>query len=752
MVTAPPGLSLHALNVNPNSESVSGSAGSIPPLPPMESDEHGTPGWNPRAPSFVPLPTSGFDSTALRHPGASSPPLNELHPDHLHELHSAAQHIAAELQQQQVQCAVVGDGHFGGAYMDDGVLQQFVMHDGQQVVPMGGLTRGGVGSATVVGSGGVQIPTALTQQSNPVSGPGVVPTGTVTPDDPLLSDLPPFTIVTSMNDAVDISRHIENLGPNNIIALDCEGVNLSATGKLTLVQIAISTGIDSIHCYLFDAEALGRVEVLRGILENPSLIKVIHDVYRDASALFHQHQICLAGILDTQLVYEYMEGEMLASMRSVVRWLGEAMPSKDDCKELMTTDPEIWSRRPLQNALIRYAVNDVAIMLKASRTLMERMGSNMPLLMHASAQRCRWAIEGGLRSIAFCGNRLTSRELRDFKDSYEIVPVQIDEDMESIYSKLQPSNRSKLIKCTGSVQFVILDLGAPSRALYHHDTSIGGRGSILLDDGGQVVTNKHLRVVEANLEGFDSNSRCSGPGVDGTLHRVSCIHTVLGKLSGITFKVGRAVINNYNLFPDILFSNKSILVIGQPNTGKTTMLRELGRKLAEQSHVVCVDTTNEICGDGEKVHRGVGFVRRMPVAPHIDQVDIIREAARNHSPEVLVCDFITDPRDIDALIQTKARGVRIITSASGSLHELMGNTVLHPLLGLGKPNKWGRRIRTHAPLCDVVIECNVDSFNRVRIFADTTRTIDSILQTGTARSEIRHRSNAGEISLELQST
>lgn len=59
----------------------------------------------------------------------------------------------------------------------------------------------------------------------------------------------------------------------------------------------------------------------------------------------------------------------------------------------------------------------------------------------------------------------------------------------------------------------------------------------------------------------------------------------------------------------------SILFLGRPGVGKTTVIREMARTLADELHkrVVIVDTSNEIGGDGDVPHPAIGSARRMPV-------------------------------------------------------------------------------------------------------------------------------------------
>ena len=97
--------------------------------------------------------------------------------------------------------------------------------------------------------------------------------------------------------------------------------------------------------------------------------------------------------------------------------------------------------------------------------------------------------------------------------------------------------------------------------------------------------------------------------------------TASGKIVGLTCRVGRAVFGTIEIIEDFVETGKSILIMGRPGIGKTTMLREAARVLADDmdKRVVVVDTSNEIAGDGDIPHPAIGRARRMqvrtPVAP-----------------------------------------------------------------------------------------------------------------------------------------
>ncbi|HTJ25960.1 MAG TPA: AAA family ATPase, partial [Candidatus Limnocylindria bacterium] len=176
---------------------------------------------------------------------------------------------------------------------------------------------------------------------------------------------------------------------------------------------------------------------------------------------------------------------------------------------------------------------------------------------------------------------------------------------------------------------VVLDLGRPPEARFEDDF-------IFLSD--TPVTHEDIAHVTARLSPFGGDNRA---GIEQTLHRISAIRNRTGHIVGLTCRVGRAVYGTIDIVLDVIRSGKSICLLGRPGVGKTTMLRECARVLAEdRKRVVIVDTSNEIAGDGDVPHAGIGHSRRMPVPdPHL-QHNVMIEAVENHMPQVIVIDEI----------------------------------------------------------------------------------------------------------------
>ena len=156
---------------------------------------------------------------------------------------------------------------------------------------------------------------------------------------------------------------------------------------------------------------------------------------------------------------------------------------------------------------------------------------------------------------------------------------------------------------------------------------------------------------------FDADNRS---GIDQTLHRISAIRNRAGRVVGLTCRVGRVIEGSAAMVEDFVRRGRNILLLGRsvsitpagsspplflpargalrhtisqvpfvlscrdmvvplmpcrPGVGKTTAIRDISCMLANSMHkrTVIVDTSNEIGGDGDVPHPGIGDARRMQV-------------------------------------------------------------------------------------------------------------------------------------------
>ncbi len=184
------------------------------------------------------------------------------------------------------------------------------------------------------------------------------------------------SVVSTVSDAV---MAIQDLKKNSQIGVDCEGVLLSRTGPLELVQVACPGKV-----YIFDVagkngEKIFQLGRLGELLEDKEILKIVHDCRHDSDALWHQHNVRIAPVLDLQVAF--------AEWRTL-KGLGPGLPiglrallkrfaalSQDDfelkmaIKSTMQNDVDYWRTRPLTSEMVKYASVDVQHLVRAHATI-----------------------------------------------------------------------------------------------------------------------------------------------------------------------------------------------------------------------------------------------------------------------------------------------------------------------------------------------------------------------------------------------
>ena len=274
------------------------------------------------------------------------------------------------------------------------------------------------------------------------------------------------------------------------------------------------------------------------------------------------------------------------------------------------------------------------------------------------------------------------------------------------------------------------------------------------------VTKEDLDYVVSRIGNFDADNRA---GIERTLHRISAIRNRHGHIVGLTCRVGRAVFGTIDIIQDLISNSKSILLLGRPGVGKTTMLREAARVLADKKRVVIVDTSNEIAGDGDVPHPAIGKARRMQVRKPSLQHEVMIEAVENHNPEVIVIDEIGRELEAAAARTIAERGVQLIGTAHGnSLENLLVNPTLSDLVGgivsVTLSDEEARRRGTQktvlerraAPTFDIIIE--IQNRERLAIQHDVSSSVDAMLRGRPLHPELRYHDESGEIVIETPPT
>ena len=307
----------------------------------------------------------------------------------------------------------------------------------------------------------------------------------------------------------------------------------------------------------------------------------------------------------------------------------------------------------------------------------------------------------------------------------------IETDLKTLVDKLPPHVREPLDEREDLDQLleVVLDLGREPEARFLNE-------SFVLTS--REVTEEDIRYVAERIGSFGDDNRA---GIERTLHRLSAIRNRMGDIIGLTLRVGRAVYGTIRIIEDLILTGKSVLLVGKPGVGKTTMLREVARVLADDAHkrVIVVDTSNEIAGDGDIPHPGIGRARRMQVATPAMQHSVMIEAVENHMPEVIIVDEIGTELDANAARTIAERGVQLVATAHGNtLENLIQNPTLSDLVGgiqavtLGDIEARRRRSqktvleRKAPPTFDTLVE--IQGWNRVAVHVDVAEVVDRMLR------------------------
>lgn len=291
---------------------------------------------------------------------------------------------------------------------------------------------------------------------------------------------------------------------------------------------------------------------------------------------------------------------------------------------------------------------------------------------------------------------------------------------------------------------ILLDLGRVPTARYLD-------GETVLSD--REVTREIIDYVVGRISEFDDDNRA---GMERTLHRISAIRNRHGHIVGLTCRVGRAVYGTIDIIQDLVESGKSTLLLGRPGVGKTTMLREAARILAENKRVVIVDTSNEIGGDGDVAHPAVGRARRMQVRAPSLQHEVMIEAVENHNPEVIVIDEIGRELEAAAARTIAERGVQLIGTAHGNtIDNILLNPTLADLVGgiesVTLSDEEARRRGTQKtvlerrapPTFEILVE--IQDRERLAVHLDVAAAVDAILRGRPLPPQLRYYDEQGEV-------
>ena len=328
-----------------------------------------------------------------------------------------------------------------------------------------------------------------------------------------------------------------------------------------------------------------------------------------------------------------------------------------------------------------------------------------------------------------------------------------NEDLEKLLENFPFFIRQNLINHPNNDQLIeiIMDLGRrPEARFINHSEYLSQK----------IVSWQDIDYITKRISRFSNENRA---GIERTLHRISCMRNRQSVINGLTCRVGRAVFGSINLIRDLLESGHSILILGKPGVGKTTIIREIARVLSEEmeKRVVIIDTSNEIAGDSDIPHSGIGRARRLQVSKSELQHQVMIEAVENHMPEVIIIDEIGTELEALAARAIAEKGVQLVGTTHGNcLENLIKNPSLVDLVGgiqyVTLSDDEAKRRGTQKSILErkayPAFQLAVETNDRYiwTIHEDVQNSIDLLLQGNYVVSQIRQLTNNGKLQIKYK--
>ncbi|MBE6824012.1 MAG: hypothetical protein E7513_01565 [Ruminococcaceae bacterium] len=168
--------------------------------------------------------------------------------------------------------------------------------------------------------------------------------------------------------------------------------------------------------------------------------------------------------------------------------------------------------------------------------------------------------------------------------------------------------------------------------------------------------------------------------------------TNIKDITSINIRVAREVFGcSEEMYNKVDFS-KGVLICGAPCSGKTTLIRDIARKLSYEKKVSVIDERGELaCTVSGVFQNDIGMC---DVYDSYIKADAINHSLRTMSPDIIVCDEISTIADVNALCNGVNSGVSFVaTIHADSLENLLSRGITKEIL---KTNAFSQIVFLHS--------------------------------------------------------
>lgn len=167
----------------------------------------------------------------------------------------------------------------------------------------------------------------------------------------------------------------------------------------------------------------------------------------------------------------------------------------------------------------------------------------------------------------------------------------------------------------------------------------------------------------------------------GTIQKIETVKHI----SGLNFRIAGQVKGCSDEICRRLYDKglTSVLVMGVPLSGKTTILRDICRILGKKHRISIIDERSEIAAAYHGVPQN-DIGEFSDVFNGYDKKNGIETAIRVMSPELVVCDEIGGKSDCEAILASVNSGVRFLASVHGrEIEEILKREHIKKLIDYG---------------------------------------------------------------------